>query len=68
MKFGMSLRYTLGLFVSKFHKILMRDDVIMASFKFSPNNSNNVHLMIKMKVTLTDDEGHRRRSKVKKIN
>ena len=25
---------------------------------------HNVHLMIKMKVTLTDDEGHRRRSKV----
>ena len=24
----------------------------------------NVHLMIKMKVTLTDDEGHRRRSKI----
>ena len=30
---------------------------------------NNVHLMIKMKVTLTDDEGHKRRSKVnKKMN
>ena len=27
---------------------------------------HNVHLMIKMKVTLTDDEGHRRRSKVTK--
>ena len=26
----------------------------------------NVHLMIKMKVTFTDDEGHRRRSKVTK--
>ena len=26
----------------------------------------NVHLIIKMKVTLTDDEGHRRRSKVTK--
>ena len=25
---------------------------------------HNVNLMIKMKVTLTDDEGHRRRSKV----
>ena len=29
---------------------------------------NNVHLMIKMKVTLTDDEGHRLRSKVTKMN
>ena len=28
---------------------------------------NNVHLMIKMKVTLTVDEGHRRRLKVTKI-
>ena len=28
----------------------------------------NVHLMIKMKVTLTDNEGHRRRSKVTKTN
>ena len=27
---------------------------------------HNVHLMIKMKVTLSDDEGHRRRSKVTK--
>ena len=29
---------------------------------------NKRHLMIKMKVTLVDDEGHRRRSKVTKIN
>ena len=28
----------------------------------------NVHQMIEMKVTLTDDKGHRRRSKVKKSN
>ena len=27
---------------------------------------HDVHLMIKVKVTLTDDEGHRRRSKVTK--
>ena len=27
----------------------------------------NVHLIIKLKVTLTDDEGHRRRSKVTKM-
>ena len=38
MKFGMSLRYTFGRFVYKFHKIQMGDDVIMTSFKFSPNN------------------------------
>ena len=29
---------------------------------------HNGHLMIKMKVTLTDDEGHRGRSKVIKMN
>ena len=34
----MSFRYALGRFVYKFHKIQMRDDVIMTSFKFSPNN------------------------------
>ena len=28
----------------------------------------NVHLMMKLKVTLKDDEGHRRRSKVTKMN
>ena len=68
----------------------MGDDVIMTSFKFSPNNcpylnqfnsiestnfvlgtntqQYNVHLMIKAKVTLMDDECHRQRSKVTKIN
>ena len=29
---------------------------------------HNVHLMIKMKVTMTNDEGHRRRPKVIKMN
>ena len=38
MKFGMSPIYTLGRFVYKFHKIRMGDDIIMTSFKFSPNN------------------------------
>ena len=38
MKFDMLLRYTLGRFVFKFHKIPMGDDVIMTSFKFSQNN------------------------------
>ena len=38
MKFGISLWYTLGRFVFKFHKIRIGDDVIMTSFKFSPNN------------------------------
>ena len=38
MKFGRSLWNTIGRFVFKFHKIRMRDDVIMTSFKFSPNN------------------------------
>ena len=38
MKFSMSLRYTLGRFVFKFHEIRMGYDVIMTSFKFSPNN------------------------------
>ena len=65
MKFGMSLKYTLGPFVFKFHKIRIGDDVIMTSFKVSSNNcpylkfyilgtnaqQYNVHLMIKMKVT-----------------
>ena len=27
---------------------------------------HNIHLMVNMKVTLTDDEGHRRRSKIRK--
>ena len=31
-------------------------------------HQHNVHLMMKMKMTLTDDEGHRRRSKVTKMN
>ena len=58
----------------------MGDDIIMTSFKFSPNNcpymsisieptnfvlgtntqQHNVHLMIKIKVTLTDDEVHKK--------
>ena len=38
IKFGMWLRYTLCRFVFKFHEIRMGDDVIMTSFKFSPNN------------------------------
>ena len=38
IKFRMSLRYTLGRFVFKFHKIRMGDDVTMTSFKFSANN------------------------------
>ena len=41
MKFSMSLRYTLGRFVFKFHKNQMSDDVIMTSFKFSPNNCSS---------------------------
>ena len=32
MKFDMSLRYTLGRFVFKFHKIRMEDDVIITSY------------------------------------
>ena len=84
MNFFKSLRYTLGRFVLKYKKNRMDDDVIVTSFKFSPNNcpyisnsfehtnfvlgintqQHNFHLIIKMKVTLTDDEGHRRRSKV----
>ena len=87
MKVGMSLKYTLGRFVFKFHKNRMGDDVIVTSFNLSfhqtivhisnfiePTNfvletntqQHNVHLMIKMKVTLSDDEGHSRRSKVTK--
>ena len=83
MKFSVSLRYTLGRIVFKFHKVRMGDDVIITSFKFtivhisnSIEHTNfvlgmntqqyNVHLIIKMKVTLTDDEGYRRRSKVTK--
>ena len=61
----------------------MDDDVIVTSKKvfimsncFEPTNfvlgtktqQHNVHLMMKMKVTLTYDEGHRRRSKVTKMN
>ena len=38
MKFDMSLRYTLGRFEFKFNKTRMGDDVIVTSFKFSPNN------------------------------
>ena len=87
MKFGMSLKYTLGRVVLKFHKNRMGDDVTRRRLSFLQtlvyiSNSNettnfvlgtnsqerNVHLMIKMKVTLTDDEGHRRRSKVTKMN
>ena len=38
MKFDLSLRYTIGQFLLKFHKHRMGDDVIVTSFKFSPNN------------------------------
>ena len=38
MKFSLSLRYSLGRFVFEFDKILMGDDVIVTSFKFSANN------------------------------
>ena len=40
IKFDMSLRsiYTFGRFVFEFNKIQIGDDVIMTSFKFSPNN------------------------------
>ena len=38
MKFGMSLRYTLDRFVFEFNKVQMGNDVVMTSFKFSPNN------------------------------
>ena len=73
--------YTLGRIVFQFHKIWMGDDVIMTSFKFSSNNCPyvkfhwtdklrtwNEYDMIKMKVTLKDDEGHRCRSNVTKMN
>ena len=81
MKFGVSLRYTLGRLVFRFHKNRMGDDIIVIlqtivhiSNSIEPTNfvlgtnsqKHNVHLMIKMKVTLTHDEGHRRRSKVTK--
>ena len=78
----MSLRYTLERFVFEFHKNRMGDDVIMTylqtivhisisnesiHFVLGTNKQRHiVHLTIKMKVTLTDDEGHRRRSKVTK--
>ena len=40
IKFDMSLRsiYTFGRYVFEFNKIQIGDDVIMTSFKFSPNN------------------------------
>ena len=38
IKFGTSLRYTLGQIVFRFHKNRIVDDVIMTSFKFSTNN------------------------------
>ena len=69
----MSLRYTLGRFLFKFHKNRMDDDVIVhISISIEPTNfifgsntqQQNVHLMIKMKVTLTDDEGDKRSQKI----
>ena len=38
MKFGMSLRHSLGRFMFEFHKNQTDDDVIVTSFKFSQNN------------------------------
>ena len=82
LKFCM-LSYALCRSVVEFHKNQMGDDGIVTSFNFSPYNCPNfsnsiehtnfteqydVHLMIKVKVTLTDDKGHRRRSKVTKMN
>ena len=68
----MSLRYTLGRVVFKSHKNRMGDDAIVTSYNVHISNSieptnfvlgintqhHNVHLMVKIKVTLTDDEGH----------
>ena len=60
MKFGMSLRYTFGRFVFKFHKVLIDDDVIVTSFIFGTNiQQHKVHLIVKVQMTLTDAEGQR---------
>ena len=37
IKFGMPLRFALGRFVFEFHKNQTDDDVIVTSYKFSPN-------------------------------
>ena len=39
MKFGISLKYAFGRFMFESHKNQIDDDVIVTSFKFSPNNS-----------------------------
>ena len=38
LKFGMLLKNALGRFTFKFHEIRTNDDVIVTSFKSSPNN------------------------------
>ena len=38
MNFGKSFRYAFGKFVFEFYKNRRDDDVIVTSFKFSPNN------------------------------
>ena len=43
------------------------NSITLANFVLGTNTQQyNVHLIIKIKVTLTDDEGHRCRSKVTK--
>ena len=44
LKFGMSLRYTLGRPVFKFHKNRMVDDVIVTSFKAAFHPCVNVYI------------------------
>ena len=61
MKFWMTVRYILGRFVFEFNKNRLGEDVIEPiKLTFGSNiQQHNVYLIIKVKVTLTDAEGHR---------
>ena len=57
------------LFKFSFTNVHISNSIEPTNFVRETNTQQyNVHLMIKMNVTLTDDEGHRRRSKVTKMN
>ena len=75
MTFGMSQRYAPGRFVFEFHENQMDDNVIFSNFiktivqisnstkptnfMLGTNIQHKVHLIIKVKMTMTDAEGQR---------
>ena len=62
IRFGVSLKYTFGRFVFKFHKYRMGDDVNVTSFKFTTNNCQYLKSYSTYKII--KGQGHNSRSYV----